>query len=1165
MNMKKGLSKEVLATTPSEVLMKLEQIKTFLMQEKASVMVGAGFSKNAQMMEHVAMKEWNELSENIFNQLFVKEDDKQHYSHIRHDALKISQMYECSFGRNALDTLIENSLPDDAIAPGKLHKQLMNLHWRDVFTTNYDTLLERAALDADFPYQVVTNKETLLYKKSPRIIKLHGSFPNIRPYIITEEDFRTYPQKYPEFVNTVRQALMESVFCLIGFSGNDPNFLQWLGWLRDVMGNQASPVYLITYEKDMHKAQVDLFKRRGIEIINLATIREGISYSEGFEIILTYLSDKNENKWSPSIGNTSFSKPDEIVKATERMSHIRNGCPNYLYLPKKNLDEFDNAYPFYYWIDRSLLDQLTETQRIQFVYEVVWLYEVSMSPIFCPWLLDEMERISFAERDNEDDVEYANEIRLSLLTASRMHGDDTYFERLAAKINEKSLTSAQWHRYYYELCLYYLGLLNYKHVRELLNQWDVTGSRISSVLWKALVMSEIGQENETINLLNTTNQRFKQTLLTQGIHDESMMTYSEGLDEALELHDTRKLSETSLHNLKRYLVQKMVDAYSKPSKAYEDIHRYGINDVQSTWHSTTNARSKLLYSYHYIRLLEKVGFPLGHSQFTINESWLQTTIENIILYLPTYAFRTLVRSRSQKVTIDCLTRKVVLALPENWADEQYEKYKAKIDDYNTLDIRNTYTIKIGDVVIPAFAYLSPRLNEGHIDDFREQYQNCYNAHKRAYDQRHFGIVLGNLFSGGKARANYFMLSETKDDWLQKLPWSHEWMHITTMSDSAVDSLAAKVRSLRESEDNSVFARLGYMLSTDLTKEQRSRLEDAVREWRNKDLPEKYFEYILNTYRQVKYIAGKDERNVNYYIDEIIRRLEETNVDKVGGSAILLHLREYYGMLEFYVSKMTPLQHEIAINKFQRLLVENEKILQKDDSKTFMGGFRGELQKLIIYYTRYIANANLQTIDEQILVELQKVCERYLSYNVAMLGVIAKLNNYTERTDSQLLMKDIKEALLKGEHYEYSEALYAVEITRFKDIQKDIFHFLVEYTTNAQNMRVLSFIKWIRMYIVDGKMQKRIWFHKINELLCRIADSVADFNGEEEFRMDIMFQANKLAGAVYAKWGEMEGVDRWKDITKDRKNFNDVRAGFDLGQDLVIKDKDELYNRLLLHG
>ena len=69
--MENKLSREVIATMPSEVLMKLEQIKTFLMQEKASVMVGAGFSKNAQMMEHVAMKEWNELSENIFNQLFI--------------------------------------------------------------------------------------------------------------------------------------------------------------------------------------------------------------------------------------------------------------------------------------------------------------------------------------------------------------------------------------------------------------------------------------------------------------------------------------------------------------------------------------------------------------------------------------------------------------------------------------------------------------------------------------------------------------------------------------------------------------------------------------------------------------------------------------------------------------------------------------------------------------------------------------------------------------------------------------------------------------------------------------------------------------------------------------------------------------------------------------
>ena len=75
-------------------------------------------------------------------------------------------------------------MPDDAISPGELHVELLKLNWHDVFTTNYDTMLERAYLDAGVSYNVVTNKDTLLYTRSPRIIKLHGSFPNIHPFII---------------------------------------------------------------------------------------------------------------------------------------------------------------------------------------------------------------------------------------------------------------------------------------------------------------------------------------------------------------------------------------------------------------------------------------------------------------------------------------------------------------------------------------------------------------------------------------------------------------------------------------------------------------------------------------------------------------------------------------------------------------------------------------------------------------------------------------------------------------------------------------------------------------------------------------------------------------------------------------------------------------------
>ena len=441
---------EIAKSLPSNFRMRLEQISMFLSQGKASVMVGAGFSKNAQQMEFAQMKDWGELTRIFYEQLFYGEDRKKNEAYL-YEPLKLAQMYESSFGRNALDTLIQNSLHNESIVPGRLHDMLMKLNWKDVFTTNYDTLLENAALESERGYQIVTNKDTLLYAKSPRILKLHGSFPDIRPYIITEEDFRTYPQKYPEFVNTVRQALMESLFCLIGFSGNDPNFLQWIGWLRDVMGNQVSPAYLITYEPNLHKAQVDLFKGRGIEIINLAELKEGISYSEGLEFVLDYLNPKHKENWNPEVNIPRITSIDDVVEATKIMRKIRERYPQYLYLPKDLHHYFADIDPFQNGIDESVLERLSLSQKIRFIYEIVWRYEVSLSPILIDWILIEMEILSFMQEICAPmDVHYLLEIQLALLTILRVNGEDNRFEELVEILESRTLSSAQRNKLYYE-------------------------------------------------------------------------------------------------------------------------------------------------------------------------------------------------------------------------------------------------------------------------------------------------------------------------------------------------------------------------------------------------------------------------------------------------------------------------------------------------------------------------------------------------------------------------------------------------------------------------------------------------------------------------------------------------------------------------------------------
>lgn len=209
-------------TPNSFIAAKMEMIKRYLLMNKATVFVGAGFSLNAEIPEHVTMKTWQQLRTDFLEKLYP--DSKTDREKDQNDVVRLASLIDAQFKHAELDRILEQALPDTLIQPGDLHRKLVKLPWRDILTTNYDTLLERASQEAVCSYKLVTNKETLLYEPAPRIIKLHGSFTNVHPYVMTQEDYRRYPIDHPEMVNTVRQCFIESLVCMIGFSGEDFNF-----------------------------------------------------------------------------------------------------------------------------------------------------------------------------------------------------------------------------------------------------------------------------------------------------------------------------------------------------------------------------------------------------------------------------------------------------------------------------------------------------------------------------------------------------------------------------------------------------------------------------------------------------------------------------------------------------------------------------------------------------------------------------------------------------------------------------------------------------------------------------------------------------------------------------------------------------------------------------
>lgn len=259
----------------------LKQLQNDLWQwpkSRAAVMVGSGFSRNAEARPGVRGRfpTWQELARAIFDEInppvpgeatdAAQERDQKFYST---NPLRIASQFDAVLKRPRLDDLVRNEIPDSQYVPGNLHHLLLELPWTDVFTTNYDTLLERTEVDGR-TYYPVTKPSELTSAFTPRIIKLHGSLSQT-PLILSEEDYRIYPQKFAPFVNTVQQSLVENAFVLLGFSGDDPNFFAWTGWIRDELGEDHAPIYLVG-PLSLGNAERSLLDRRGVTAIDLAPV-----------------------------------------------------------------------------------------------------------------------------------------------------------------------------------------------------------------------------------------------------------------------------------------------------------------------------------------------------------------------------------------------------------------------------------------------------------------------------------------------------------------------------------------------------------------------------------------------------------------------------------------------------------------------------------------------------------------------------------------------------------------------------------------------------------------------------------------------------------------------------------------------------------------------------
>ena len=243
----------------------LNYIAQKLTEGGISVMVGAGFSLNAnegkQQKDEACYQNWAALLTNAYKELYPKCDEENIEKEIlQKGETVVAQEYVKAKGgmREALDIYIENQFSriDKNTDNLSLHQRLLELGWVDVMTTNWDDLLERNP--AENGYYPVQRAKDLRCRKDRRIVKLNGSIRTKEQvdkneysfddcdsclYIATQSDFDNYKTEHASFFNFMQTKILDLPFCLMGFSGRDPNFLYWIKELKRTMTKGGNTEY----------------------------------------------------------------------------------------------------------------------------------------------------------------------------------------------------------------------------------------------------------------------------------------------------------------------------------------------------------------------------------------------------------------------------------------------------------------------------------------------------------------------------------------------------------------------------------------------------------------------------------------------------------------------------------------------------------------------------------------------------------------------------------------------------------------------------------------------------------------------------------------------------------------------------------------------------------
>ena len=231
---------------------------------EATVLVGAGLSRDA------GYPDWSGLLQTVREKL--QQPDLN-------DLPLLAQYFINEHSETELQDLIRQELElDPQPQPTRCHELLAALPLSEIWTTNYDDLIERAMEDGA---RTFVKDDDLAQREGGsgcRVYKMHGSLTHPdEPLIAARDQYIRYPDSHRRFWALLQASFLTKSFLFLGFSFEDPNFNQVFQTIRRARDDIHREHFAVVREPPTEQDKV-LFELRLKDLesigIKVATIDE---------------------------------------------------------------------------------------------------------------------------------------------------------------------------------------------------------------------------------------------------------------------------------------------------------------------------------------------------------------------------------------------------------------------------------------------------------------------------------------------------------------------------------------------------------------------------------------------------------------------------------------------------------------------------------------------------------------------------------------------------------------------------------------------------------------------------------------------------------------------------------------------------------------------------